>query len=675
MSPRSAVLAPSALFLLTVSVLFGCGDDGASTPSSTQAIWRNSPDAGFYNEPFPLETRRTSTGAPDVTNYPNPRRVRLLDAYTAAVAQRDGFSPLSTVWIPFDGPIDPAALPTPEASREDASPVFLVDIDPESPDRGSRTPIRCAVTTRADSFRAANLLQVQPVPGFNLAQRRLYAVVARTDLATMDPEKPLETSEQLASLLDDMAPTGELAPVHAAFAPLRAWLDSAGIADDEVAGATVFRTGDVRSRLERAVEAVRAMPAPEPSEPLEEILDEPDYCAYSSAWSAPQYQSGTPPFETDGELQLDAMGVPQRQRDERAPFVVVVPKSAMPSAGFPLLVYVNGTGGLSRQVVDRGTSTADEPATPGTGPAMHLARRGWGAAATAAPVTEERIGAGSQGGFALYAITNPIAMRDNFVQSVLEQVLFRKMIESLEIDTSECDGAMVDSAHYDVANVAMMGQSLGSYITGMTAAVNPGVRGAILTGSGGSWVEFPFGVRNPFDVAALLSSLLSSPTEPIDRFHPVVAIFQLAVDPSDNTHYVSGLLRRPIDGIDAPHVLVIEGDDDDNIGPGLQRAIVAALGVDLVGEDVGAEADRIESAIVLAGRQKRAAPVSANVMTPDGPRTGAVVRYLPDRDDNGHNVTFQLDGPPHQYGCFLETLYGGGVPVVVEPGRPTDPCE
>jgi len=62
-------------------------------------------------------------------------------------------------------------------------------------------------------------------------------------------------------------------------------------------------------------------------------------------------------------------------------------------------------------------------------------------------------------------------------------------------------------------------------------------------------------------------------------------------------------------------------------------------------------------------------------MTTDGPRTAGVVRYLPDRNDGGHYVTFQLEGPKHQYGCFLETLFQTGTPVIPAPGAVDDPCD
>jgi len=41
----------------------------------------------------------------------------------------------------------------------------------------------------------------------------------------------------------------------------------------------------------------------------------------------------------------------------------------------------------------------------------------------------------------------------------------------------------------------------------------------------------------------------------------------------------------------------------------------------------------------------------------------------------GHYVTFQLEPPMHQYGCFVETLYATGTPVIVAGTTADAPCE
>ncbi len=154
----------------------------------------------------------------------------------------------------------------------------------------------------------------------------------------------------------------------------------------------------------------------------------------------------------------------------------------------------------------------------------------------------------------------------------------------------------------------------------------------------------------------------------------MISLFDIAVGPADNIHYVDRVHRRLRPGHSPRHVLVIQGFEDDNIPENLQRALVSGIGVDLVGDDVGAA--QIIDAIELAGGTRLDPPVTENRVAADGsPLTAGVVRYLPDFPMGGHYVTFQLEPPKHQYGCFLETLFATGTPTIVEGGATDDPCD
>lgn len=689
--------------LLAFGALTGCGDDDGTVTDAgvddaamvtdagptgpTELAFALETEGEFWGRPFPLESLRHPDGRPNYENYPK-RNLDVIDDM-ARLAEGQGFSTTSPIYLPFTGPIVLDDTPTdPAAYRMADAPVLLIDIDENSPRRGSLTPLMLRVSPPAeerDSYRPPNVLQVLPAPGFNLREETLYAVVVRDSaLRAGNTERPLRQSETLAALLSDSAPSGELGDAtHGAFAPLREWLGTEGVATSEILAATVWRTGDVTSLTYSLADWARNQPAPTPSGDLTLVQEMPEYCAYQGTWQAPQFQVGEPPFGNGGGEMVIEDGVPVSQGDDNVPFIVAVPKGTMPAEGWPLLFYVNGTGGLVRQVVDRGVSVGEEPPEPGTGPSLIAARRGFGSSGMAGVMTPERVPNGG-GGYLFYNFLNPAAMRDNFRQSLIEHIMYRRMLEGLAIDVSDCAGADVSAstdgmAHYDSDHFVIMGQSLGSYLSGMLATLDPGYEGAILTGAGGSWIEFAFGARSP-DLTALARLALGILNGPFDRFHPGLAIFETAVAPSDNTHYADEILRDPTregrrSDYSPPHVLVIEGDDDDNISTGLQRALNAALGTDLVGADVGAPEDQILPWLELAGRGSLPAPVSNNVMAGDEARTAAVVRWLPDRDDGGHYVTFQLEGPKHQYGCFLETLLETGIPVVVEGQGIDDSCD
>src|SRR6185312_8861072 len=69
----------------------------------------------------------------------------------------------------------------------------------------------------------------------------------------------------------------------------------------------------------------------------------------------PQFQQGTPPFDSEGLFQTGSDGLPMEQRTEDAPVAISIPLGQMPANGFPLVTYFHGSGGLSTALADRGT--------------------------------------------------------------------------------------------------------------------------------------------------------------------------------------------------------------------------------------------------------------------------------------------------------------------------------
>lgn len=247
------------------------GDD-AGPPAAIRLVLAPNADFaessafGFFDRPFPLDTRRAPDGRPSLAGFPNPRRLSLVAAVTALAEQEtDGFSPAAAIWLRFTGPLSPDGFPTPEESVGDDSAIVLVNVDAGSPNRGARTPVIVAQPTRDELMRPSHLLQVRPVSGFNLEERTLHALVVRRNIGSGDRDRALDVDPVLASLVAGDTPDAADGPrLVELFAPLRAWLSEEGIDADEVVGATVFRTGDVTSRLYRMVEAVREEPAREP---------------------------------------------------------------------------------------------------------------------------------------------------------------------------------------------------------------------------------------------------------------------------------------------------------------------------------------------------------------------------------------------------------------------------
>lgn len=633
---------------------------------------------GFYANGFPTDLRRQPDGHLDLHDFPRQHH-GLTRLYVEAIQQDDiGYSTLQPVYLPFTGPLAAERLPTsPEAYLQPDAPIQLIDIDPDSPEVGRRFPLEVAVTARADVYRPAHLLQVLPVLGLNLRPDTQYALIA-TQALPVAASRALKQADALTRLLGDQSPALAEQSAWTLFAPLRDWLQQEGIATQGIVAATVWTTGDPSRPLFRAATQVARWPAPRPAS-LQKIEETPDYCVVAGRWNVPGFQVGMAPYaypNYGGDILYDEDGAPYVQYFRDAPFVVTIPRQPMPTEGFPLLMYNHGTGGDSGQVYQRGKTLPNGEMEAGGGPARIAAQRGWAASGMGGHMALEHLGVlGTADGYMAYNFLNPRAMRSNFVQMVLERVLFRRLLNDLRIDPSLCADASLPQGEtairFSPSMQAVMGQSLGSYTAGMLAAVDPDpLQGAILTGAGGSWIEFVFGPTDPVNLQWLVEGgALQLPLiQHLDLWHPVPMLAEMLMGVADNIHYAETLLRHPRKP--APNVLVIEGYQDHQVPENIQRPLLRALGVDLAGEEVGATAkETVFPAIALGGAQQLGYPVQGNRQVEgQGERTAVVVRYAPDpgTDLDGHYVTFQREEPKHQYGCFLQNLAEGKVPVVLE---------
>lgn len=626
----------------------------------------------FYALPWPSDARLTPAGSPDLTGLPNPLNKDFIRRiYDLAVSDTRGFSPSGPIYVPFDAPIT-SPPDDPLLSVHADSPVLLVDIDPASPERLTRRPFHAQVTTTDRGYCPADVLQLLPVPGVALRPKTTYAVVVLRRLGAQGAPF-LGQPPALTALLAGQAPAGALGTrLQQAYAPLRAALHDLRLHPDDVAAATVFTTGDPTESLVRQAAHVDGSAPPRIVEPLATRDVFQEYTALRGKYAVPAYQSGFPPFVSGGRQVVDAQGLPVPQRYDDAEFQLSVPRGRMPAAGFPLYLYVHGTGGLASQAIDRGwrPSKQAQP-TPGSGIASIVAPKGWGTACAAGHMSPGRIGLLSADGYAAYNVLNPVAMRDNFVQMVLEQVHFRNLLLSLRIDPALCPGTDASAApdgkvRFDPQLVVVSGQSLGSYLTGMLAGTVDGWQGAVLTGAGGTWIEFAFGPKDPFDLQLVLEVLTCPPGEKLDRYHPVVMAFDMAVGPADNTHYVRRIFRDPPAGRAPPHVLVIEGHDDAQVPTNLQRALVLAMKADLAGPEAGPRPeDQVAPVLAFGGQRQLPYPLGGNLTLPSGEaRTCVVVRYLPDGIFDGHYVIVQRPEPKRQVGEFLDAIAAGQTPII-----------
>ncbi|HHH29490.1 MAG TPA: hypothetical protein ENK57_14245, partial [Polyangiaceae bacterium] len=391
----------AAAAMLTVLGATGCGGDG-TTVEPPEAVGTSSlfeldvdwaADRQFYDFPFPSDLRLDANGYPNLDGFINDGDNFAVTGVLEIAPQRRGWATVPVGYFRFDAPLGELDITATIPPGPDAA-VLLIDVDPDSPERGRAIPT-IATTPPADDFVPDNLLAVAARQGFVLHPDRTYAFVV-TD-ALLDAEgKPVVAPPAFAKLRDGGTPAGELGPAAAnLYESLWPALQTAGVEASRVVAATVFTTGDVVQELADLGDLVRDaydVTIEDLSVDPDDGADHPRFCELVGTVTFPQFQTGTPPFDEDGVFVIGDDGLPVEQRQEVAPITITFPNEEMPAGGYPLVMYFHGSGGLSSQVVDRGKVPFEGAApTKGEGPAHVLAAHGFGTVGSAHPVNPERL--------------------------------------------------------------------------------------------------------------------------------------------------------------------------------------------------------------------------------------------------------------------------------------------
>jgi hypothetical protein len=675
-------ILPAALLVLALGGgIIACSDgdgpyygDDPWPETAVQAIYDlDAADTDFYALPFPSDLLLDAQGQPDLGTFPNVNNNPFMnDVIEMAAQERTGWGLNQVCLFAFDGNLGVASLPEEGAasSRED-SLVWFTAVDPDSPDYGRLLPVRHHYWTKPDPYQPGKILSVAPYQGVTLRQDTTYACILWRGIAD-DQGGLISPNESFRRVVAGNSDNAEEARAAALYAPLRDFLAVRGRSVGDVLAATVFTTWHPATRFKEIFDQALATYDTTLVTPFAQTREYPDYLVLSGELEMPQFQAGTQPFDTEGTLVFDAAGNLVQQGNMIAPVVLTLPKSPMPAEGYPLCVFIHGSGGLSTQAVDRGPQTHDHGPVAGEGPAMHLAQLGIASVCMGMPLNPERLPGASDLAYLNYQ--NFPAMRGTFRQGTIELGLMFRLLRAFELDGAQFPGLSPSggSIRFDQENLFAMGQSMGAMYVNLWGPFEPSLKVLVPTGAGGQYTLMLMHMTL-MPAGSLINILFGIGNPDLDDLHPTMVIGQLALDTVDPIVTMPHLFRYPFEGIPAKSVFHPAGYVDSYFGPPVISAVALSMGLELAGDLVY---PKLEEELAMVGLRHLDYPVEGNVAAGDGTTvTGVIAQYAADDvTGSGHYVAFQLDEPKYQYRCFFKSYLETGRATVYAPAAVGPPC-
>ncbi|NOY24923.1 MAG: hypothetical protein GXP62_03535 [Oligoflexia bacterium] len=615
---------------LTVAFLFAsnlvaCSPGGGSGPRPILD------GDGFFGSPFPSDLR-TVDGHPDLTGFPNRDSNDLLELYASDIETLDGFGTNTPIWIPLSGSLDTALLPDPAGSMQLDSPILLVDVDPDSPTRGTLVPWSWALTDQDTTFQPANLLSILPLAGSPLHPNRTYALVLTTDIAQAAPG--------FADVWEQDAPDHDL------YQGLQETLFQLNLPLDQVAAATVFTTQNPLATVNRFVQYVRNhVSLQHLDQPVQKMYGTGWFNAYEGTMWLPIWQHGEKPYVTEGGgFEVDDAGVPILANWESVTFRVSIPRlEDMPATGWPVVIYGHGTGG-DQATFANGPSALE--------PAAVLAKNGLAGIGISLPLHGDR-GTGADPKLLSFNYFNPTAARGNFQQAVLDLIYLVEVVKAYphSFDLIGTDGQSTGTALFDPDHVAYVGHSHGGIIGAMAAPwLGDRLPAIFLSGAGGGVaLAVQYQPGGGIDIQDLLSSTFDlDADELMTPDHPLMAMVQTlaeAIDPLNYAPYWS--TRQPWWDAAPASVLMTTGLLDENTPTVTSQILAGAGGLPIL--DPVSQSQPINELLGLVGQ---ATPTRLNLSAWDGTAVTGGIAEFPDED---HYPIFTNSKAAALYAHFIKT--------------------
>jgi pimeloyl-ACP methyl ester carboxylesterase len=652
------------IHILLSLLLLGCGgkstqsSDDASTDTRNQGETSTYPDGGpspivdlesdkLYDMPFPSDLRRIPTGGIDLTGFPNPNNLAIVNNYLGYAQEKlDGFSLTPSIGFRFDASINPATITAVKKTRSAASAVQIINIDTDSSEYGQRTAVQIHWWgDEKAQYLSPNTLTLQPIFGTPLKAGTTYAALVTRTTRDHD-DKRLTANPTVALGLQGEGPLSDV------YAPLRHWIDDKDdIVVSDIAVASVFTTGNPTGELR----AIRAH--------MHETFDPPhalgiiksdeqkhsDYVIYEGLYQAPNFQSGEKPYDEGGEILFDENGKPVLGEMETIRFALTVPEAStdclMPDAGWPTVLYGHGTGGDYRSfLVGKVYPVGRE-----------LAKECFAVMSIDQPLHGIRYDGDIDLDIYSFNFVNLRAAMSNFRQSAIDVMSQVRLVRNLFIVPASVS-TTGEEIRLDGERISFFGHSHGALSGTMLAAIETDILGYVLSAAGGGLSYTLVLRKDPFDIKAFMEGVLkiTNPHE-LTIAHPIIALAQNLADITDPLTYAP-LYRDPGDGRPPVNILLTEGTLDEQT-PALTTDNLAAAARIPILKDTAQES----VAHTLLGMQPVTPPIVGNWSTrPNVYGTSLLARFK----DDDHFAIFSNTAAYVVYMAFLKSLTKYGLPRI-----------
>lgn len=634
-------------------------------PSSLDALSEET----FFDHPFPSDLRLEG-GAVRMLGWPNPKSVPLLDEYIAFIdGKLDGFSPIAAGFLRFAGPLDPSTLPDADTSTQTSASVQLIDIDPESPERGSRRPIYVSFRKEPGAYWSANTLSFMPVPGYPLRTKTRYALVV-TDAVRAESDAPVAAPAALRETLGlSSASTPAIEAAAASLASSVAAVADAGIPAERIVHFSVFTTNDPAAEYLAAAAALPDQIEAPTADPAAWSLrdDGPELVEYEGSYGpSPNYQAGETPFTHFGDgggFTPDASGVPQIADTFDLRFSLSVPDvelCPMPDAGYPIVLYAHGTTGDYRSYIYDGTAaslTSQCLAVMGVDQILHGTRPGAPDSATSQQIL-------------FFNFQNVEAARTNVRQSGLDEVHRARLFTESAMTVPAAISVSGQEVRFDASKLMFFGHSQGALNGPLFLAGSDAPRGAVLSGASSVMQITLLEKTEPQPSVAMLVKtiflqLVQDEQAEVGLLYPPIALAQTIVDPVDPANYARYIIEEPVFG-SAKSIYMTEGvtpagDGDSYAPPRGCEALGIAMGLPFMSPVIHDPQDLVGDVQPVT-----IPPAGLRGNLADGTATGVIAQWLPDGGD-GHFVVFDVEAATNQAAGFLRALADDPVGSVPAP--------